>query len=933
MNSATLLPALSKQGRIGPAWAPLGPGNRDRREDCPRSHWQASTPDGIPLKLTLGEHLAEATRRHQRMAEALPGLVPPLYFHVVTAEGEAQAQGYVEGTTVARAVGDDPPAPAVLAALREVADLLAATRRASSEEARQQEWQQWTEGLLAAPEWSAPERALLAQQILPQLGTHLTSGPPERGWCHGDLTADNLILSPEGRIVMIDLEDATDSHFFAGDAIQFHVASAMARRHPAFAEAIWPQPAPIWHLYFWLKQWHRELRRNTPAYVAAVRPHRMGLIRRWAEVGLGLDLSGWSTPTLTIHHNNETARWNLGTGPALTLGGWCFIPGSNALRSLAVSDPRSRRAEVAPAPRPDVQTHFKGEAHALHSGYHLDLPLLDADQPHLLLANTGDGVCQPVWRWRPGDVPGRGPALGDYRSWWQQHRPVVDEPRPSGAWPRFSILLPCHRTPPAWLQACLESVISQSWPHWELRVVDDGSAPADPAALVQAYARTDPRIHLTLQATNQGIARSTNTALRHAQGDFIVLLDHDDTLEPGVLAALAAHLQNAPATDVIYTDEDKITLDGRRDLPAFKPAFSPEFFRGVMYLGHLLTVRRSLAEQVGGFDPAYDGLQDYEFMLRVSEQTNRIVHLPMIGYHWRQSAGSIAWDGNSKGRLDELQARAVQAHLNRRGDPRQAVPLGHHRIRLVPNPTSPPAITVIYAPHPTNRAPLRDEVAARLADDGRGRAAEILYPADLSGPPPRGPSRTYPPGSPWPSLVQAASGEVVVWLSITPLALHDGWLTELAALATLPDAGVVAPLLLSREGRVLESGWTWGRAGAGPLMRGFEYPADGYHGTLACSREVAALSGQVGAWSRHHRPPPDGRTGILAWALDLRAKGYPCRIAAAAVVQTPWSWAEKTDLPPPPWPETARDQDDPYYPPALNAPTGDYRLRLSAGAA
>lgn len=926
VDPAPLLHELVRRGLIQPGYQPLGPGNRDRHPARPRHHGRAVDARGRPLKLTLGHDLGEQVHRHQAIAQDLPDLIPPVAFHVVTAQGEAWAESWVDGESLARHGGEAAPAPAVQLALAHVVGQLAATGRPSTPAARQAEWDHWGQGLLGLPDWSERERALLAETVLPRLGTLLATDPPEQRWSHGDFTADNLLLTPAGKLWLIDCEDAALTHFFAVDAVRFHTMSALARRHPAWIEAIMPSPPLAWQLYFWLRQWQTEQARNSPAYCHHVRPGRLGLIRRWAEALCERPLEGWSTPPLVVHHHPETAQWSAGTGPALTLGGWCHVPAGPGLRSLVVSSLTRRWAEVPPLPRPDVQAHFAGEPGARESGYHFALPPVEPAEPLHLLANLADGTVIPVQRCRPGDLPGRGPTLGDYVS-WQKNHVGVSSPAPAGTSPTFSLLLPCYQTPPSWLEACLDSVVAQSWPHWELHVVDDGSSQAAVRDTVTRRARDDARLHLQVNPTNLGIARATNVALRQARGDYIVLLDHDDRLAPGVLAALARYLQEHPETDVVYTDEDKITPAGSPDAPAFKPAFSPEFLRGVMYVGHLLTVRRTLAEQVGGFDPAYDGLQDYEFMLRVSEHTRHIAHRPIVGYHWRQSAGSIALDTDNKGRLDERQAQAVQAHLTRLGQTRRAVPRGHHRVHLMPDPAQVPAITLIYAPAPNALLPWSAAVIAAMGTDGHVRPREIFCPADLAGQLPPGAAQPYAPGTPWPVLARAARGEVVVLLRLTPLALHPGWLLHLAALAALPDAGLVAPVLLSREGRVLESGWTWGRNGAGPLMRGFDFPGDGYNGSLACAREVAALSGHVGAWHRRHSPAAGAPADLLSWSLTLRRDGYPCRVAAAAVVQTGWSWAQREDLPPLPWPQLGRDRLDPYYPAACDAQSGDYRLR------
>ena len=231
--------------------------------------------------------------------------------------------------------------------------------------------------------------------------------------------------------------------------------------------------------------------------------------------------------------------------------------------------------------------------------------------------------------------------------------------------PLVSVVTPVYNTDPQWLEAAVESVRAQTYPHWQLCLADDGST--NEATL--AYLRSldgDPSIVVS-HGENGGIAAATNRALGAAEGEFVAFLDHDDELDPDALLECVRRLNEKPGTDIVYTDEDKVDRRGRRSEPFFKPDWSPELFRGVMYVGHLLCVRRSLVEDAGGADSAFDGVQDYELMLRLSERTRRIEHVPRILYHWRKLPGSIAAATDAKDGIPELQAAAVTAHLERAG--------------------------------------------------------------------------------------------------------------------------------------------------------------------------------------------------------------------------------------------------------------------------
>jgi hypothetical protein len=246
--------------------------------------------------------------------------------------------------------------------------------------------------------------------------------------------------------------------------------------------------------------------------------------------------------------------------------------------------------------------------------------------------------------------------------------------------PLVSVLMPVHDTEPILLRATVESVRRQTYPHWELCICDDGSTRTGTVATLRELAADDDRIRLSVSEENRGVSAASNRALALASGELAALLDHDDELAPDALLECIRVFGDHPETQVVYTDEDKLDEHGRHCESFFKPDWSPELFRGVMYVGHLLVARRELVEDIGGFDPEFDSIQDYELMLRLSERTDRIRHIPKVLYHWRKLEGSLAASLDAKPGITELQARAVNAHLERCGLPGEASPhpvLGH----------------------------------------------------------------------------------------------------------------------------------------------------------------------------------------------------------------------------------------------------------------
>lgn len=236
--------------------------------------------------------------------------------------------------------------------------------------------------------------------------------------------------------------------------------------------------------------------------------------------------------------------------------------------------------------------------------------------------------------------------------------------------PRFSIVTPVYETPADVLRAMLRSVARQRFADWELCLVDDCSQQPHVREILAAAALGDSRVRVAYRDANAGIVAASNDALAMARGEFVVLLDHDDMLHPDALELVDEALQANPRADWAYTDEDKLDANGHHTGPFFKPDWSPERLRTQMYTCHLSVLRRSLVEEAGGFDPDFEGSQDWDLILKVTERARDVVHVPRVLYHWRMLKSSAAGGGEeAKPWAFEAGARAVQAHCERIGLP------------------------------------------------------------------------------------------------------------------------------------------------------------------------------------------------------------------------------------------------------------------------
>ena len=423
--------------------------------------------------------------------------------------------------------------------------------------------------------------------------------------------------------------------------------------------------------------------------------------------------------------------------------------------------------------------------------------------------------------------------------------------------PLISVVVPTFNTPAQLLTMAVQSVVGQHYENWELCICDDGSTSAHSLAMLDELTRANKKIKYRRNPQNRGISSATNDAISMATGEFIALLDHDDMLTPDALAGIVIALNESPDIDVLYSDQDKVDGSGKQFEQFFKPDWSPDYFRRVMYVGHLLVFRRSLLEKTGLFDPAFDFIQDYELMLRLSERTRRIHHIPKVLYHWRAIAGSVALDPNGKSGIESLQVAAVAAHLARLGI--SATVSSHdrfsHRVIIEPpaDSGSRPLVSIII---PTKDAPEHigrclDSIFASssnatleviLVDNGTThldalaafrRHDVVVVPFHESF----NFSRANNLGA------KHANGEYLLFLNNDTEVVSEKWIDVLLFHLLQEDVVAVGPLLLYPDNTVQHAGVVLGcRGTADHSMRGFPHDSDGYAGSLSCTREVTAVT-------------------------------------------------------------------------------------------
>ncbi len=495
------------------------------------------------------------------------------------------------------------------------------------------------------------------------------------------------------------------------------------------------------------------------------------------------------------------------------------------------------------------------------------------------------------------------PAIdGLYGEWLARHPAGDPDPMPAEG-PLFSVVAPLFETPVPYFREMVASVLAQTYGRWELVLVN--ASPRDAALAEAVAALDDPRVRVVTMDENLGIAGNTNAGIAAATGDYVCFLDHDDTLDPHLLAHYAAAVAEDPGCDLLYCDEDNFeTVEGGYHAPRFKPGLNLDLLCTFNYVVHCLCVSRRVLELTERSDGSLDGAQDYDLTFKAAEVARSVRHVPHVLYHWRQHAGSTN-GGIMEGKpyAIEAGARAIRAHLARVGVEATVeadeIPCVYDvAYRRDPSHTLSAVVPVADAAClPRARA-----LAGELSAMGAVGEVALAVPAGL---------RERAGGGPW-AVVAAEGGEPTFGalvdagasaatgyglLVVAPevSAVPEETVDALAGYLERADVGVVAPRVLRPDGLVgsvglsVEDGAvTVVDSGFEPFMGGgylalAQFPAQwGAVGpqVFAMRGDLLARMGGLGGWD-------DPWLAVADLSLRLRGEGLCCVCAATADVTAP----------------------------------------------
>ena len=457
-----------------------------------------------------------------------------------------------------------------------------------------------------------------------------------------------------------------------------------------------------------------------------------------------------------------------------------------------------------------------------------------------------------------------------YADWILNNSPVIadslriaDQVKQLKYKPLISIVMPVYNTPESFLKEAIQSVIDQVYPYWELCIADDASTKHHIKQILEEYAAKDIRIKVILRKDNGHISVCSNSALSLATGEFVSLLDHDDVLTVDALYEIVKLLNLHPEADMIYSDEDKLNEAGQQVHPFFKPQWCPDTFLSTMYTCHLGTYRRSLVNEIGGFRLGYEGSQDYDFVLRFTEKTDKIFHIPKIIYHWRIHAGSVAGGGpEAKPYAYEACIRTLEDTLTRRSEPGRVVTNnnlpGHFIIRYDIVDYKMVSIIILTK----NLGGVLEQCIKSIFDKSTYDNYEVIVIDNGSDEPEITSVLAY-----WKSkkpeqfkyyqldipfnyshlnnyAVTKAQGDYLLFLNNDTEVITPDWIEGMVEQAQRPTIGAVGALLLYPDNTIQHAGMVLGVKGiVGNSHRYFSAQSPGYYASIATVNNYSAVTG------------------------------------------------------------------------------------------
>ena len=471
--------------------------------------------------------------------------------------------------------------------------------------------------------------------------------------------------------------------------------------------------------------------------------------------------------------------------------------------------------------------------------------------------------------------------LSIYGTWLKTYEPIASEfisesaaALPHG--PLVSIIMPTFNTPVEYLEAAISSVLAQSYEHWELCIADDASTDSETREYLASLPDRDCRIKVLFLSTNSHISAASNAAIRSSSGEWIALLDHDDTLVPFALASMVMAASEHPNANLFYSDRDLYEENRGRYQPFFKPDFDRDLLLTLNFVCHFQMMKREIVEKVGGFREGLEGSQDWDLTLRIVAQSldSQIVHVPYVLYNWRVHSNSVSSSIGAKSYAIESGAQSVRDFLSQTHKVGDVSSIGAGSWMRVDwtLPEALPTVTVVVRGRSateiehqkTKLEMMTSYSAATYVGLVLNDATQLTFGEDIH------------------NLMTATDSEFICLFDKTLIPTENNWLRSLVKWGNQEHVGVVGPAIYSKNDRLLHSGIILGLGGSyAELGQGLSRSDQGTYGRFSSTRNYSAVSASCmlikrQAWesiSGASEPPDQRASSNVEFCLRLRSRG------------------------------------------------------------
>ena len=825
---------VAKDGRL----TELSDSSTDSRA---RKRFYRLSIEGLPdLHLTYGHGLSPTYERSKDFHSCLPKLTCRPVFLSEGSEYDLFGQEFFEGKPIDQClVSGDMSELEINAVLAQLSEALGSLATKSTEEAKRSELEEFGESILENQFFGETDRHIIKNTLLPWLLEKSSLLSPEIRWSPGDLAARNIILGTNGEFRIIDFEFARQTHFHQEDWIRLERYSLPAFSNLSFFTNQDAEVVDFMMPYFWLRQAfldsqvHQGKRCRAFLKVDLSNACLSAKLDGFSGEGNSLILSGLSNQLQRIERKH-------------------FMEFHGRLRNEqlnALTESKLHRVQQSASWKMTGPLRF------------LRRKLID---PHKAENTRGEDACR-----HEKLKKGYGPTKL-YHKWIskydrfrsREYKAVVKQLFALESKPLISILLPVFDPDEKHLHSTIESVFSQIYPNWELCIVNDASKQSYVRPFLDSLCERDKRVKVSHRLENGHISLASNEASTMAEGDFVLLLDHDDLLRPHSVLRFAEKISSNPSLKLIYSDEDKVDEEGVRFDHYFKPDWNPDLFLSQNYICHLTCISRHEFVRAGGFRIGIEGSQDWDLFLRICEgiKDEEIGHIPEILYHWRATEKSTASTLETKSYALKSSLRVINDALERRSEKASAeisdMKNGYLRVKYS-MPDDPPLVSVLI---PTrNRFGLISRCIESLLDltsygnyeiiilDHESDAPEVIEYFERLATLPMIRILKVSGEFNYSKInnfgVKQAKGSVLLLLNNDIEVIHSDWMDEMVSQALRPEIGCVGAKLLYPNDLVQHGGVIIGLGGvAGHSHKLFHAEHPGYKHRLQLVQNLSAVT-------------------------------------------------------------------------------------------